>query len=144
MPYTFFWAIADAAHGTMNTPRTAGSLKIKLAGTNITGIQTPSALTASSDSGVQRTCFKKNNLRRRVPKALPTASVLNRMGDEFKGRDCCRGSKEWGDGKGSEVFGDGLTFYCHACLVELAKPAWMVLGFANQAECDSFGELNFD
>ena len=122
--------------------------KIKLMGTAITGFRSPPATAALTGhgvtaGGVQRVAFKTNTARRRVPdKHLPSPNVLAKMPDEHKGRDCCGGSKEWGCGKGSVAFGDGKTFVCHACLVELEMPGWALLGFANKEEMAEFGRLN--
>ena len=121
--------------------------KIKLVGTEITGFRSPAAKAPAktSDLALTGVVFKQNTLRRKVPnRALPTAAVLARMPDSHKGSECCNGKKEWGDGNGSEVFKDGITYVCHACLVELPMPGWAALSFNNQAEADAFAELNFD
>ena len=115
------------------------SLKIMLIGTDVTGVKVPATRAAAA-----RPNFKKSIERRRVKhRSLPTAATLAKMPLEHKG-PCCGGTKQWGDGKGSEAFKDGLTFICHACMVELEIPAWALLDFASEAEAAEFVSLHIE
>jgi len=76
---------------------------------------------------------------RRVPsRSLPSDRAKQKMPTDQIG-ECCKaadgqpGVKKWGDGKGSEVFGE-RTYICHMCMYELPKPPHVLLGFASHED----------
>ena len=70
---------------------------------------------------------------RRVPnRSLHSDRVKDRMPPEQYGPCCSDGTKKWGDGKGSNAFGDGISYVCGMCLYELEKPSWALLGFSSE------------
>jgi len=115
----------------MSTPH---KLKIKLVGADAYGYKTPATSKQPAEQPKPKhDSFKKNLLQRRVNRASPSQRVKTRMPEAMKG-PCCLGTKKWGDGRGSEAFNDGVTFYCHHCMVELVMPPWAILDYASEAE----------
>ena len=76
---------------------------------------------------------RQQKLRRVPNRSLPTEHVKVRMPTEQYGA-CCKGTKKWGDGKGSRAFGDGITYVCHMCNYELLKPMWALSGCSSEQE----------
>ena len=76
---------------------------------------------------------RQQKLRRVPNRSLPTEHVKVRMPTEQYGA-CCKGTKKWGDGKGSRAFGDGITYVCHMCNYELLKPMWALTGCSSEQE----------
>ena len=93
--------------------------------------------TAPATQQTIKSKLSKNGQKvRRVPnRSLPSDRVKDRMPPEQYGPCCGDGTKKWGDGKGSNAFGDGISYVCGKCLYELEKPAWLLLGFASEEEC---------
>ena len=75
----------------------------------------------------------QQKLRRLPNRSLPTDHVKARMPTEQYGA-CCKGTKKWGDGKGSRAFGDPITYVCHMCNYELLKPMWVLTGCSSEQE----------
>ena len=76
---------------------------------------------------------REQKLRLLPNRSLPTEHVKARMPTEQYGA-CCKGTKKWGDGKGSRAFGDGITYVCHMCNYELLKPMWALSGCSTEQE----------